>query len=92
MLVANLIIIALDPKVELDAETLVLHSGSKFLCFLVHFFYVLLILVPNRNCVRKSLYSDLASLTNHISYLVSGLIKNVKKPSLSIFSGDSKKY
>ena len=25
----------LDPKVELDAETLVLHSGSKFLCFLV---------------------------------------------------------
>ena len=36
MLGANWLIFALDPKYELDAETLVLHSGSKSLCFLVH--------------------------------------------------------
>ena len=37
MLGENLLIFALDPKLKLDAETLVLHSGPKFLCFLVHF-------------------------------------------------------
>ena len=35
---ANRLIFALDPKLELDAETLVLHSGPKFLCLVVHFY------------------------------------------------------
>ena len=34
----NRLIFALEPKLELDAETLVLHSGPKFLCFVVHFY------------------------------------------------------
>ena len=42
MLGANQLIFALDPKRKLDAETLVLHSGPKFLCFMVHFYIVLL--------------------------------------------------
>ena len=36
MLGANQLIFALDPKVKLDTETLVLHSGPKILCVLVH--------------------------------------------------------
>ena len=28
----------MDPKLEMDAETLVLHSGQKFMCFVVHFY------------------------------------------------------
>ena len=39
MLGKNLLIFALDPKLELDAKTLVLHSGTKFLCFVVVFYY-----------------------------------------------------
>ena len=35
---ANQLFFALDPKHKLDAETLVLHSGPKFLCFVVHFY------------------------------------------------------
>ena len=31
-------IFALEPKLELDAETIVLHSGPKFLCFVVQFY------------------------------------------------------
>ena len=38
MLGANQPIFALDPQRKLDAETLVLHSGSKFLCFVVYFY------------------------------------------------------
>ena len=38
MLGANRLIFALDPKLEMDAETLVLHSGPKFLCFVVYFY------------------------------------------------------
>ena len=38
MLGANRHIFALDPKRELDAETLVLPSGPKFLCFVVQFY------------------------------------------------------
>ena len=38
MLGANRLIFALDPKRKLDAETLLLHSGPKFLCFVVHFY------------------------------------------------------
>ena len=38
MLGANRLIFALDPKLEMDAETLVLHSGPKFLCFIVYFY------------------------------------------------------
>ena len=38
MLGENGLIFALDPKRELDAETLVLHSGLKFLCFVEHFY------------------------------------------------------
>ena len=38
MLGANQLIFALDPKVEMETETLVLHSGPKFLCFVVHFY------------------------------------------------------
>ena len=38
MLEANWLIFALVPKVELDAETLVLHSRLRFLCFVVHFY------------------------------------------------------
>ena len=34
---ANRLIFAIDPKLELDAETLVLHSAPKFLCFVVYF-------------------------------------------------------
>ena len=30
-------IFALDPKLEMDTETLILHSGQKFMCFVVHF-------------------------------------------------------
>ena len=135
MLGANQLIFAFDPKLEMDAETLVLHSGPKFLCFIVYFYkyfwfwyqtgilsekvlawqttrkliksskniggklthfclgaktwigrwdphfalrskifvfcstfwWVLLILVPNRNCVWKKLCSDLANIRNHIS-------------------------
>ena len=35
MLGENRLIFALDPKQELDPESLVLHSGPKFLCFVV---------------------------------------------------------
>ena len=38
MLGENRLIFALDPKQELDAESLVLHSGPKFLCFVVDFY------------------------------------------------------
>ena len=38
MLGENWLIFALDPNLELDAETLVFHSGPKFLCFLVDFY------------------------------------------------------
>ena len=38
MLGENWRIFALDPKQELDAETLVLPSGPKFLCFVVQFY------------------------------------------------------
>ena len=34
----NQLIFALDPKLELDTETLVLRLGPKFLCFVVHFY------------------------------------------------------
>ena len=37
MLGENRLIFALEPKLEMDAETLVLHLGPKFLCFVVHF-------------------------------------------------------
>ena len=63
MLRASQLFFALVPKVELEAETIFLYSGPKFLCFLVHF----LISVPNTNCVQKSLCGDLTSLRNHIS-------------------------
>ena len=32
----NWLIFALDQKLEIDIETLVLHSGQKFMCFVVH--------------------------------------------------------
>ena len=35
---ANRLIFALDPKLEMDTETLILHSGQKFMCFVVHFY------------------------------------------------------
>ena len=38
MLGENQLIFALEPKLELDAETIVLHSGPKLLCFVVHFY------------------------------------------------------
>ena len=38
MLGENRLIFALDLKRELEAETLVLHSGPKFLRFKVHFY------------------------------------------------------
>ena len=38
MLGANCLIFVLNQKVELDAKTLVLHSGPKFMCFEVHFY------------------------------------------------------
>ena len=38
MLGENCLIFALDPNLELDAETLVFHSGPKLLCFLVDFY------------------------------------------------------
>ena len=34
----NRLIFALDPKQGLDAESLILHSGPKFLCFIVDFY------------------------------------------------------
>ena len=34
---ANRLIFALDPKLEMDTETLVLPSGQKFMCFVVQF-------------------------------------------------------
>ena len=37
MLGANWLIFVLDPKLEMDTETLVLHSGQKFMCFVVQF-------------------------------------------------------
>ena len=38
MLGENWLIFALDPKLKLDTETLLLHSGPKFLCFVVVFY------------------------------------------------------
>ena len=38
MLGGNENIFALEQKLELDAETIVLHSGPKFLCFVVPFY------------------------------------------------------
>ena len=38
MLGANPIIFALDPKLDMNAETLVLYSSPKFLCLLVNFY------------------------------------------------------
>ena len=40
MLGANRLIFALDPKCELDAETLILPSGPKFSCFVVHILFL----------------------------------------------------
>ena len=37
MLGENRHIFALEPKLELDTETLILHSGPKFLCSAVYF-------------------------------------------------------
>ena len=37
MLGANRLIFALDPKLEMDTETLVLPSGQKFMCFVVQY-------------------------------------------------------
>ena len=37
MLGENTLIFALDPKLDWAAETLVLHSGPKFTCLVVHF-------------------------------------------------------
>ena len=34
---ANQLIFALDPKLEMDTETLILHSGQIFMCFVVQF-------------------------------------------------------
>ena len=38
MLGENWLIFTLKPKLELDAETLILHSGPKVLCFVVPFY------------------------------------------------------
>ena len=38
MLGENWLIFALDPKLKLDTETLLLHSGPKFLRFVVYFY------------------------------------------------------
>ena len=44
------------------------HSHNEtWIIFLFPITFLFLILALNRNCVRKSLCSDLASLTNHIS-------------------------
>ena len=37
MLGENTLIFALDPKLDWAAETLVLHSGPKFMCLVVHY-------------------------------------------------------
>ena len=37
MLGENRLIFALEPNLKMDTETLVLHSGHKFMCFVVHF-------------------------------------------------------
>ena len=64
MLGANRLIFALDPKHKLDADTLVLHSGPKCLCLVVHLykyfsFWYQTEIVPEKAYV--------ASLRNHIS-------------------------
>ena len=39
MLGANRPIFALDPKLDMDAETQVFHPGPKFLCFTLYFYW-----------------------------------------------------
>ena len=50
---ANRLIFALDPKRKLDAETLVLHSGPKFLCFVVHLYKYFLFWYQTENVSKK---------------------------------------
>ena len=66
MLGANRLIFALDPKLALDAETLVSHSGPKFLCFVVNFNCTFDFGTKQKLC-PKNLCSDLASVRNHVS-------------------------
>ena len=55
MLGAHRLIFTLVSNFELDSEMLVLHSGPKFMCLVSStILQVLLILVPNRNCIWKS--------------------------------------
>ena len=57
MLGENRLIFALDPKLELDAETtLVLHSGPKFL-FLVVYFYKQFLFWYQTGIVSKKVYA-----------------------------------
>ena len=37
MLGENQLIFALDPKLKMDTEVLILHSGQKFMCFVKQF-------------------------------------------------------
>ena len=61
MLGANWLIFALDPEVELDAETLVLHSGPKFMCLLVHF-YRYIWFWNQTEIVSKKIYAVICSV------------------------------
>ena len=50
----NQLVFTLDPRFELDTETLILHLGSKIHALGSTILKSLLILVQNKNFVRKS--------------------------------------
>ena len=64
---ANRLIFALDSKLDMDAETLILHSGPKFLCFLVHFDIYFWFWYQTEIMSKKALCSHSASLGNLLS-------------------------
>ena len=64
---ANRLIFALDPKLEMDTETLVLHLGQKFMCFVVHFYEKFLLwhqtrIVPEKVYAMIWLLLEISSL------------------------------
>ena len=87
MLGENWLIFALDPNLELDAETLVFHSGPKFLCFLVDFYKYFWFWCQTEN-VSKKVYAAIWPVLEITSLKVNVSLheiswKNVKPKSSS---------
>ena len=70
----NRLIFALDPNLKMDTETLVLHSGQKFMCFVVHFhkkfwFWYQTEIVPKKVYAAIWPILEISSLNFHLPFL-----------------------